>query len=68
MRNLCIFIKFLQVTYTHFVLGDIDFKKSVRISLILPKKYLGLVSERTECFLVFMWQNGLCIIEEIQLV
>ena len=47
MRNLCIFLRFLQVTYTHSVLGDIDFKKSVRIWVILPKKYLGLVSERT---------------------
>ena len=27
MRNLCIFLKFLKVTYTHFVLGDIDFTK-----------------------------------------
>ena len=48
MRNLCIIPKFLKVTYTHFVLGDIDFtKKSVRIWLILPKKSLGLVRERT---------------------
>ena len=29
MRNLCIFLKFLKVTYTHFVLGDIDFTKKV---------------------------------------
>ena len=27
MRNLCIFLRFLHVTYTHFVLGDIDFTK-----------------------------------------
>ena len=38
MRNLCIFLKFLKVTYTHFVLGDIDLKKIVRIWLIWLKK------------------------------
>ena len=30
-----------------FPFRDIDFKKSVRIWLILPKKSLGLVRERT---------------------
>ena len=38
MRDLCIYLKFLMVTYTNFVLGNIDFKKSVRIWLILQKE------------------------------
>ena len=39
MRNLCIFLKFLQVTYTHFVLGDIDFtKKKCKNLALLAKK------------------------------
>ena len=37
-RNLCIFLKFLKVTYTNFVLGDIDFKKKGKNLVDLAEK------------------------------
>ena len=37
-RNLCIFLNFLKVTYTHFVLGDIDFTKKCKNLAHLAEK------------------------------
>ena len=47
MRNLCIFLKFLKVTYTNFVLGNIDLKKKCKnLAHLAKKNHLDLVSER----------------------
>ena len=51
MRNFCIFLKFPKVTYTNFVVGDIDFtKKVLEFGSSCRKNYLRLVSERTKAF------------------
>ena len=40
-RNLYIFLKFHKVTYTHFVLGDMDFKKKFKNLAHLAEKTIS---------------------------